>query len=230
MRRVACGLALLVASHASAYAYAHGGDAGGAQLPADVEAVTPQGKKAKAQLAALPVDDASKVLVAEPAKKARLALARAHGAHLARDTDGANLLSRVALAWSEAATATLRAADAEKKAGASETRAGELKEKILRARALLAETEARKLQLAAEVASAEERAKKVGPPRKKDAPKKTPPEKRGTKEKPEPAPPRSAPKDTPQKPAPPSPKGAMPTPPLQAPPPPPKVPAPKEKP
>ena len=112
-----------------------------------------------------PNDDATRALVAEPTKKAKVAIARAHGAHLAKDEDGARLLGRVALAWAEAAAAWVRAAEAEKKAAESEGRHKDLKDKIERAKALVAETEARKLQLLSEVAKAEEEAKTAPPPK-----------------------------------------------------------------
>jgi len=131
------------------------------QLPPDPAPVTPDGTKAKAILDALPKDEASAAVLADAAKKARLALSRADGAHLAKDGEGARILSRVALAWAEAASLSVRAVDAEKKATAEETTKRDLKEKIERARALLAETEARKLQLAAEAQKAELEAKRA---------------------------------------------------------------------
>lgn len=153
-------------------AWAHGTGAGGAQLPPDAEPVAPEGKKARELLAALPQDEQSKALTASAVKKSNEAMGRAHGAHLAGDREGAVLLSRVALAWAQAATAAVRAAESERKAATTESKSLELKGKLDRARALLAETEARKLQLAAEVTKAEEAAKSS--PAVKEPPKKDP--------------------------------------------------------
>lgn len=156
-------------------AWAQGTGSGGAQLPPDAEPVAPEGKKARELLAALPQDEPSKALTANAVKKSNQAMGRAHGAHLAGDREGAVLLSRVALAWAQAATAAVRAAESEKKAAATESKSLELKGKLDRARALLAETEARKLQLAAEVTKVEEAAKSAPvAPAAKDPPKKDP--------------------------------------------------------
>src|SRR5688500_12026808 len=91
-------------------ALAHQG-AGGEQLPKDAPAVAPDGEKAKKEIAAVEADPRAAKLGRRALEKARRALGRAHGAHLAGDGDGARLLSRVALAWSGAARAVLRAAD-----------------------------------------------------------------------------------------------------------------------
>ncbi|NUP06942.1 MAG: hypothetical protein HOW73_12890 [Polyangiaceae bacterium] len=197
MRAVVLALAVLVGGSVAAVARdarAHGG-AGGAQLPADAEPVTADGKKAKELLAALPADDASKALVADSVKKAKLALGRANGAKLAGDQEGAQILSRLALAWAQTATSTVKAVDTEKRASEAEARTKDRKEKIGRARSLLAETEARKLQLVAEVAKAEEAAKK-GPPSKADKDKK-PGDKKGEEKKAKPDK-KAAPPDQPQ--------------------------------
>lgn len=162
MRPIVFALVLATSTSVVGAAAAHGG-AGGAQLPSDAEPVTPEAKKALEVLAALPKDEATTKLVAEPTKKAKEAVARAHGAHLAKDEEGARLLGKVALAWAESAAAWVRAAEAEKKAAEGEGRHKDLKDKIERAKALVAETEARKLQLLSEVAKAEEEAKKAPP-------------------------------------------------------------------
>lgn len=140
-------------------ALGHGGGAGGAQLPKDAPAVTPDGEKAKAELDGLAKDEAKQKVAGEATGKGRAALGRAHGASLAGDTVSAKLLSRVALAWASAAAAAVRASETEAKAGAAETKTIELKEKLVRAKALLAENEARRLQLAAEVQKLEDAAK-----------------------------------------------------------------------
>lgn len=139
-------------------ARAHGG-AGGAQLPPDAEPVTADGAKAKERLASVPADPTTQALVAEPLKSSRLALGRAHGAKLAGDEEGASLLSRVALGWADAAVALVSAALSESRAAEAEGKTQELKGKIERARSLLAETEARKLQLLSSVSKAEAAAK-----------------------------------------------------------------------
>jgi len=136
-------------------AFAH--DAGGAQLPTDPPAVTPDGQKANAELASVSKDDAA----AEAVKEGTRALGRAHGASLAGDVDGARLLSRLALAWANAATTATRAKDAEVAATAEETRAKEVADKLTRAKLTLRETESRKGQLVAEVARVEAEAKKT---------------------------------------------------------------------
>lgn len=140
-------------------AWAHGGGAGGEQLPKDVPAVTPDGEKAKADLDAIAGDAAKKKVADTAVTKGKLALGRAHGASLGGDTEGARLLSRVALAWAGAAKAAVRAAETERAADAGETRVVELREKLVRAKALLIENEARKLQLTVEVEKAEQAAK-----------------------------------------------------------------------
>ncbi|MBK8938969.1 MAG: hypothetical protein IPM79_15410 [Polyangiaceae bacterium] len=163
-------------------ALAHGG-AGGEQLPPDADPVAPDGVKAKERLASLPSDDTTKALVEAPVKKARLALGRAHGAKLAGDEEGAGLLSRVALGWADSAVALVSAALSETKAAEAETKTKDLKDKLGRARALLAETEARKLQLVASVKKAEEAAKappvSVDPAKKKAGEVAKPSEKKG---------------------------------------------------
>lgn len=194
MRSVRLGGALVAALllFQAEGAYAHG-SSGGMQLPPDPAPVTPDGSKAKAILDALPKDEASAVILQEAAKKARLALGRADGAHLAKDGEGARILSRVALAWAEAASLAVRAAEAEKKATAEETAKRELKEKIERARALLAETEARKLQLTAETQKAELDAKRAleTPKPSKDDKTKKPKKAAGSDAPAKPAPPKA---------------------------------------
>jgi hypothetical protein len=148
-------LALVSMQGFSGTAHAHG--AGGAQLPPDAPAVTPDGEKAKAALATASKDAAA----ASSVKEGKRALGRAHGASLAGDTEGARLLSRLALAWAEAATSAMKAEASESHATEEETRAHDLDEKLSRAKLTLRETESRKGQLVAEVARVEAEAKKT---------------------------------------------------------------------
>jgi len=148
-------LAIMLAFCLDLPAYAHG--EAGAQLPDDAPAVTKDGEKAKAELARVggSKEAAPKELLSEPLGKGKKAIARAHGASLAGDEIGAKLLSRVALAWAQAAGATLRAFETEKGAEVAEVKATAQKDQIQRKKALLVEMEARKLSLTKEVAAAE---------------------------------------------------------------------------
>lgn len=155
-RSIAFGFAAALV-FAAPSAGAHG--AGGRELPADAPAVTPEGVEAKAELDALSADEASRSMISQRIESGKQALARAHGAKLAGDEAGARSLSRVARAWAKSARAAIDAAAAEKRAAAAETRARELEEKLARARTLLAETQARRGQLRAEIPRVEEAAK-----------------------------------------------------------------------
>jgi hypothetical protein len=150
-------IALLAPKAAFAQAAADGG-----QLPKDPPAVTPDGEKAKTEIADVSKDPRAKEVAGSLLDKARKALGRAHGASLAGDDEGARILSRVGLAWARASRVLLRAADTEKRADAAQAKVRELKDKVERAKLLIAETEARKGQLTAEIARAEADAKKVG--------------------------------------------------------------------
>jgi len=189
---VACA-ALVFVSLIPGRASAHG--SGGAQLPAQVPAVTDEGARAKALLAELaaatrpaaapvaPVDAPSGDApprdapprdapprdappregdaVAAPSdvtrsmSSAQKALARAHGAHLAGDAAGVRRLSKVALAWAEAARAQLGAAEAERASAAVERQALDLATRRDRAGAMLVEAQARKGQLGAQIVQKE---------------------------------------------------------------------------
>ena len=171
------GLALVLAFSLAGSAMAHGGD-GGSQLAKDAPAVTKDGEKAKAELArvgaASTAPEGPKELLAEPLQKGKAAISRAHGASLAGDDVGAKLLSRVALAWSQAAAATLRAFEGERGAASAESKMTAQKDQIQRKKALLVEMEARKMSLTKEVAAAENEAKsapasKAAEPGKKKA-------------------------------------------------------------
>jgi chromosome segregation ATPase len=151
-----CSTALVVLSLAASAA-AHG--AGGRELPGDPPAVTQEGRDAKRDLDAIASDEAKRSLASTRVEAGRKALARAHGAHLAGDADGARALSAIAKAWADAAGAAIRAATVEVRASAAEARAKELADKVARARSMLAETQARRGQLHAEIARVEEAAK-----------------------------------------------------------------------
>jgi chromosome segregation ATPase len=159
-RLVPLALTLALAPAVARPSFAQGGGSGGEQLPADAPAVTPDGEKAKAELAALAKDPRSAKLAGAAMGKARAALSRAHGAHLAKDAAGARDLSRVALAWAKAARAVLRANEVEQRAKEAQTKAEDLKERLERAKALLVETEARKAPLSSEIARVEAESKR----------------------------------------------------------------------
>ncbi len=148
--------ALALVSGAPARALAHG--EAGAQLPPDPAAVTKDGEKAKAELARVAAAVAAKEMVEPALTNGKKALGRAHGAHLAGDAQGGSLLSRVALAWAQAAAAGLRAFELEAKADKTEQRSVELKSEIERKKGLYVELEARKLSLLSELAKLEQKA------------------------------------------------------------------------
>jgi hypothetical protein len=150
----------IAAIAAPSMAFAHGGDdSGGLQLPNDVRTVTPDGARAKEILARIEKDAAASLLVKEPVGKTKRALQRADGASASGDTDGARLLSRLALGHATNASETLRAIDAEKKSNEAQAKTLELRDKLVRTRTLLAETQAQRGQVTAELARAEEDAK-----------------------------------------------------------------------
>lgn len=90
-------------------------------------------------------------LLARPLGEARHALERARGARAASDEPHAALLDRLAGEWLGLASATLRAVRAENATRAETTRTAELRTKLERGRALLAEEQARQGRLQAEV-------------------------------------------------------------------------------
>lgn len=90
-------------------------------------------------------------LVADPVRRARKALERAHGARASGDTAHAKMLDGVALEWAETARDLIRAADAEAAATRTATAAKEVAGKAERARALLEETQARRGRAEAEL-------------------------------------------------------------------------------
>ena len=91
------------------------------------------------------------IVVAAPAAQARRALWRAHEARTAGDTGHARRLDGLALEWAETARDVLRAADTEAQTSATAQRARKVATRLERARALLAETQARRGRAAAEL-------------------------------------------------------------------------------
>ena len=123
--------------------------------------MTPQGAQAKETLSRIEKDTASAAFVKEALFHGKRALQRADGANAAGDADGAALLSRVALAHATNAEASLRAIAAEKKANEAQTKAKDLQDKLIRTRTLLADTQAQRGQVTAELVRADEDAKKA---------------------------------------------------------------------
>jgi hypothetical protein len=155
---LALGVALALGCAVPAIAYAEK-DSGGAQLPKSAPPVTKAGEEAKGILAKIEADTASLAIVKDTVDKGEKALARAQGAKLSGDEDGARLLSDLALELAKTAEAVVRAVAAEKKANESETRAATTSEELKRTKTLLAETQAHAGQVAAELAKAKEGAK-----------------------------------------------------------------------
>lgn len=161
---IAC-LALAPVAFAASVARAHD-DSGGAQLPNRAGAVTKEGEAAVTILRAIEANPESLAVAKTQFDKAWRALGRAEGAKLSGDQEGARLLSNLALELAKGADALARAAEAEKQADAAEKQAVALEEKLERTRTLLAETDARRVQVVAEVAKAREAAKSNPPPTK----------------------------------------------------------------
>jgi hypothetical protein len=197
--RVRVSLSVAVALVALARAdvvLAHGG--GATVLPADAPAVTAEGEKAKAQLAEIAADPDHRSKFARLLEKGERALARAHGAKLATDSEGARLLSNVALAWANAAGAAVRATTSVRAADVLSTKRVELAEKLSRAKSLLAEHDARRLGLQREVEISEREAAST-PVKKPDPAKPEPTKKPAPGKKPDPAKTPAAPKAEPRK-------------------------------
>jgi chromosome segregation ATPase len=154
-----------------ASAFAHGPE--GAQLPKDPPAVAPAGEQARAAIAEIEASHGQAASIAKSAiEAARAALARAHGASLASDASAAVHLSKIALAWSDAARAVVQSAAREREAVDAEARAARLEDDHERARAALETADARRRQLEDELARAEEavaraRAASIEPERKR---------------------------------------------------------------
>jgi hypothetical protein len=95
-------------------------------------------------LAELDADTAHRAALAGPLEKARTALARAHSMDLAGDAAHATLLRAAAREWLDYGKDVVRAVDAEAKADERERAQDELATKIVRGRALVEETVARR--------------------------------------------------------------------------------------
>jgi hypothetical protein len=176
--------AAIAVGFVGATALAHGPE--GAQLPNDPPAVAPAGEQARAAIAQIEASHAEAASIAKRSiDAARAALARAHGASLASDATAAGHLSKIALAWSDAARAVVRSAERERQAVEAEVRAARLDDDHERARAALETADARRRQLEDELARAESavaraRAASTEPERKRlggraSAPEATPP-------------------------------------------------------
>ncbi len=83
-------------------------------------------------------------LAREPLENVASVLRRADDARAAGDHEHAALLEAVALEWAESGRDLVRAAEAEAEADELSTRASELEERLVRARALLEQTVARR--------------------------------------------------------------------------------------
>ncbi|MFO0547516.1 MAG: hypothetical protein U0271_03955 [Polyangiaceae bacterium] len=158
--RTAAALAIFAVVPAAAPRTARAHDDAGARMPANVPAVAPEGEQAKAQVEKIKSDPKAAELAGDAITASEKAIVRAHGAKSSGDEKGSQLLSRVALAWAGAAASIVEAANKEAAADAAEEKLASLKERIERAKALLAETEARRMQLDTEVARAEAEAAK----------------------------------------------------------------------
>jgi colicin import membrane protein len=129
--------------------------------------------QARAAIAHLEASHAQAASIAKSAiDTARAALARAHGASLASDAIAAGHLSKIALAWSDAARAVVKSAEREAQAVDAEVRAARLEDDHERARAALETADARRRQLEDELARAEAavaraRAASIEPERKR---------------------------------------------------------------
>lgn len=156
---LAVGVALCGAL-APASALAHGG---GAYAQATTPPAPP-GDGAKAEELLAKVDAEVKgteraAIVREAVGKARHALERAHGARTSGDEPHAAMLSALALDWARVATALLTASNAERSAEAAAKESQEAGTKVERARALLAESQAQRGVVAAELLRIEAEAK-----------------------------------------------------------------------
>lgn len=98
-------------------------------------------------------------IVQEAVGKARRALERAHGARTSGDEPHAAMLSALALDWARVASTLLTASNAERSAESAAKESQEVGTKVERARALLAESQAQRGVVAAELARLEAEAK-----------------------------------------------------------------------
>jgi colicin import membrane protein len=153
--------ALLAVALLVSPARAHSG--GGAKPPIEVPQ-PPPGDGATAFTLLRDIDAKAKAprvqkLVADPVRRAKKALERAHGARASGDTAHAKMLDGVALEWAETARDLIRAADAEQAATQVAAAAKEAAGKAERARALLEETQARRGRAEAELERLEAQAR-----------------------------------------------------------------------
>jgi hypothetical protein len=98
----------------------------------------------EAELAPLDQDAAHRAILADPVKRAHDAVTRAQNLDRAGDGVHAAMLRAVALEWIDMARDALRAAEAEAQAEKMEKALDDLETKIVRGRALLEETVARR--------------------------------------------------------------------------------------
>ena len=155
--------AALGAALSPASALAHGG---GAYVQAPTPPAPP-GDGAKAEELLAKVDAEVKgteraSIVQEAVGKARRALERAHGARTSGDEPHAAMLSALALDWARVATTLLTASNAERSAESAAKESQEVGTKVERARALLAESQAQRGVVAAELVRLEAEAVRLG--------------------------------------------------------------------
>lgn len=120
-----------------------------------------QAEKLLAQVEAAALGPRMAKVVQAAVDQAAHALERAAGARAAGDGAHARLLDGLALEWAETARDLLRAAKAEEEALARGKKARELEVQVERARALLAESEARRGRAAADLQQAEAAAREA---------------------------------------------------------------------
>jgi len=104
--------------------------------------------EAAATIQALSSKPEARKLAAEPIQQARKALGRALDARRAGDQRHAGMLDQVAAEWVGVADAVVRSAQIEKQADALQRKVAEAETRIVRAKALLEETVARRARAA----------------------------------------------------------------------------------
>lgn len=129
--------------------------AAGLVVTAALSAISARAAPSQAELVAqatrLEQDPSNGALVKDPTGRARRALDRAHAMDHAGDSGHAALLRAAAEGWLAMATDLIRAAAAEARARASEKELVDAETKVVRGRALLEETIARKGRAQAEL-------------------------------------------------------------------------------
>ena len=93
---------------------------------------------------ALQADKSAKALAADPIEKAKRALSRAEDAHAAGDARHAQMLEATAKQWALVGQDLVQAARVEARAAEAERALDDLETRLVRARALLEETVARR--------------------------------------------------------------------------------------